>query len=87
MTIHELSAKLEGFADLEGTESGEYAGLLCQLANYTYFMEPGFFASFEQEVNEQLNWFDQNYEIVQEGASSRGLRERNREDQDDGSTE
>lgn len=57
---------LEKYAELEGTEIGEYCLNLIRVAEYPSYMSDEFKAAVTKEILLQLNMFAENTEIVTE---------------------
>ena len=55
--------KLEEYAELEGTELGEYWNLLSTLSHYYEYMDKEFQPDFEDELIRILNFVKSNFEI------------------------
>jgi hypothetical protein len=62
--LQELSAELEEYVNLEGTEVGEYWGGLCNLSRSTDAMSREFEAALIKEMEEVLSDIKTNYKIV-----------------------
>jgi hypothetical protein len=56
----ELADALEEYAELEGSELGEFINALIRLSRYTDFMDAGFRASLEAEMQNNLDWLKDN---------------------------
>ena len=65
MQTHEKIDELQKYAELEGTEVGEFCSMLCQIAQYPDYMTNEFFAAVEKEIYAQLSNFKSNARIVE----------------------
>lgn len=63
--MQEIKEKLIDFAELEGTELGEYCVALCELHHYYYMMEKNIlFENLEKEIIKQVKYFEDNFKVV-----------------------
>lgn len=64
--MQEIKAKLLDFAEIEGSELGEYCNFLCELHHYYYmFDKTEFEKELEKEIKKQLKYFEDNFKIVE----------------------
>ncbi len=73
-TMKELSDELLNYADLEGTELGEYWRLIAELNSYYYCTSPKFYSALEKELKYQLKFAKENFEVVEEEFKHVGKR-------------
>lgn len=64
-TLDELSEDLQKFAELEGTEVGEYWRILCDLSQKEYVMGDELATAVRKEIEDQLEYIAENCEIVE----------------------
>ena len=76
MDEYKLAEKLREFADVEGTEAGEYWGCLSHLLHYTYLMSTEFKDALIKAAQEELDHIDRTFEWVEEEVTyTRKVRE------------
>ena len=63
--LNELSEKLLVFANIEGTEQGEYWERLCDFSSYYFCQSPEFYTALINEIKFQLKEIDEKYKIRQ----------------------
>ncbi len=61
--IQKAAGELREYANLEGSELGEYADALCNLSAVVCSMEPEFAEAYAKELLAQLAWFKANTRI------------------------
>lgn len=64
--LEDIADELREYADLDGTEAGEYWTALCEIARYPYAMSNEFEAAFRKEIAEQLDVAKDNIELPKE---------------------
>lgn len=69
MELYKLKEKLEEFAELEGSEAGEYWSLLCSLASREDCLSDQFKQALIKEMEGELRHIDATLEIVEETVS------------------
>jgi hypothetical protein len=58
--------ELQNYSDIDGTETGDTCGYLCQLVSCTPYLSEEFNAALIQEIQDQLDNFKDNAVIVEE---------------------
>ena len=66
MDMRKLGEQLEEYAELEGSEAGEYWTILCDLSQREYAMGDEFAAAVRKELESQLAYIEENCAIVEE---------------------
>lgn len=66
MRLMELQEKLMDASTLDGTEAGEYWGMLYEMSNYVYCMPDEFKEAFLKEIKSQVESIQNDYELVEE---------------------
>lgn len=63
MEIAKIVEALEEVAEHEGSEWGEFLGLLCEFNHYSYCFSEDFKKAFDNELRKEYNHFKENYEL------------------------
>lgn len=72
--MQKLSNELMEFADIEGTELGEYWRMIAELNTYYYCSSPKFYSALEKELKYQLKYIKENFETSVEEFQYAGNR-------------
>lgn len=68
--MDELIEELSEYADLDGTEVGEYWAALVDMCRHSDAMGDTFSAALDAEIKEQIQFIKDNFEIVEEETQS-----------------
>lgn len=63
--VWEVAHKLEKFIDNECNENSEICELLIQLSRYPGYLRDEVYQVVVEELQRQLDWYEQTYEIVE----------------------
>ncbi len=77
--MDDLITELEEYADLDGTEVGEYWAALVDIHRHSYAMNDTFVAALDAEIKEQVEFIRENFEIVEETVERSPIKRRSLE--------